>query len=232
MRCIAIDDEKLVLDLLIDNIQKVPYLKLIRAFRSSIEASELLQSEKIDLIFLDVQMPTLSGLEFLKTLNNPPLVILVTAYQQYALDGYDLNIVDYLLKPVSFERFLKACNKAHELHILRQKEVADKKSVEYIFVHVEYAQVKIVVSEITFIEGLKDYVKIYTANTSRPIMTKMSMKALEEKLPINQFVRIHKSFIVAINKVTSVKRELVCIGDREIRVGDSFKENISKIVKP
>jgi DNA-binding LytR/AlgR family response regulator len=232
VRCIAIDDEKFVLDLLVDNIQKIPYLKLVRAFKNPIEASEFLQSEKIDLIFLDIQMPMLNGSEFLKILNHPPMVILVTAYQQYALEGYDLNVIDYLLKPVSFERFLKACNKAHELYILRQNDVVEKEPVDYIFVNVEYAQVKVVVSQVTFIEALKDYVKIYTVSSSRPVMTKMSMKAIEEKLPANQFVRIHKSFIVAIDKITSVKREFVCIGEKEIRIGDSFKDNISKIVKP
>lgn len=231
MRCIAIDDEKLVLELLVDNIRKVPYLDLVKSFRNPIEAAELLQSEKIDLIFLDIQMPHLSGLQFLKTLNNAPMVILVTAYQKYALEGYDLNVVDYLLKPVSFERFLKACNKAKQLYNM-QMDSTIKGTANYIFVNVEYAQVKIVISEITFIEALKDYIKINTISSSKAILTKMSMKAIEEKLPAHLFTRVHKSFIVAIDKVTSVKRDFVCIGEKEIPIGESYKENILRITKP
>src|SRR5215218_5708183 len=150
MRCIAIDDERFVLDLLIDNILKVPYLNLVKACKNPVEASEILQSEKIDLIFLDIEMPYVNGLQFLKKLENPPMVILVTAYQQYALEGYDLNVVDYLLKPVFFERFLKACDKAYQLYNLQNKDI------DYLFVNVEYTLVKILFSDILFIEGLKD----------------------------------------------------------------------------
>jgi DNA-binding LytR/AlgR family response regulator len=227
MRCIAIDDEPLVLDLLVDNIQQVPYLNLVKAFKNPLEASELLQSEKIDLIFLDIQMPQLNGLQFLKTLEHPPMIILVTAYQQYALEGYDFNVVDYLLKPVSLERFLKACNKAQQLYQLKNKELIP----DHIFVHVEYASVKIVFTDLLFIEGLKDYVKIHLASNNRPVLTKMNLKAIEESLPNHIFTRVHKSFIVNISKVTSVKRDFVCIGAKEIPIGDAYKENVSEIIK-
>jgi len=230
MQCIAVDDEKLVLDLLVDNIKQVPYLQLVKACRNAIEAIEVLQKEKIDLIFLDIQMPKLSGLQLIQTLQQPPMVILITAYEQYALEGYNLNVVDYLLKPVSFERFLKACNKAKELFDLRSdKTAAKEESPDHIFVNVEYTLVKILFSDILFIEGLKDYIKIHLASSAKPVLTKMSLKAMEEKLPADKFIRIHKSYIVAADKITVIKRDLIIIGTHEIPVSDFYKENLTKI---
>ena len=229
MRCIAIDDERFVLDLLIDNIRKVPYLDLVKAYKNPLEATQILQSEKIDLIFLDIQMPYLNGLQFLKSLKDPPMVILVTAYQQYALDGYDLNVIDYLLKPVSFGRFLKACNKAKQLHELKRKEVSTKEA-DHFFVNVEYTSVKVLISDILYIEALKDYIKIFVSTSSRPVLTKMSMKAVEEKLPAHLFARIHKSFFVSLCKIKSIKRDFVCVGEKEIPIGEVYKENVSKIL--
>lgn len=229
MRCIAIDDEKLVLDLLIDNIRRVPFLELVSSYRNPIEASGILQSEKIDLIFLDIQMPFLDGLKFLKTLNSPPMVILVTAHSKYALESYDFNVIDYLLKPVSFERFLRACNKAQQLFNLKSTAIYGQESVDHLFVSVEYSLVKINFSAICFIEGLKDYVKIVLDESHRPILTKMTMKVIEEKLPNHLFVRIHKSYIIAVEKITSIKRDFVCIGNKEIPIGETYKENIRKL---
>jgi DNA-binding LytR/AlgR family response regulator len=230
MRCIAIDDEKLVLDLLVDNIRKVPFLDLVRSFRNPLEASETLQSEKIDLIFLDIQMPQISGLQFIRALADPPMIILVTAYQKYALAGYDLNVIDYLLKPVSFERFLKACNKAQELYELKHKDVPANETADHFFVNVEYASVKVNLDDILYIEALKDYVKIFTSKSSRPVITKVSIKSIEEKLPSQLFTRIHKSFVISVNKINSVKRDFVCIGDKEIPIGEVYKENVNKIL--
>jgi DNA-binding LytR/AlgR family response regulator len=225
MRCIAIDDEPLVLDLLVDNIRQVAYLNLVEAYKNPFEAAELLQSKKIDLIFLDIQMPQLNGLQFIKALEHPPMIILVTAYQQYALEAFDFNVVDYLLKPVSFERFLKACNKAQQLYQLKNKEsVAD-----HMFVHVEYVSVKIIFADIIFVEGLKDYIKIHLTSNSRPVLTKMNLKAIEENLPSHAFKRVHKSFIVNIVKITSIKRNFVYIGEKEIPIGDVYKENVNEI---
>jgi DNA-binding LytR/AlgR family response regulator len=230
IKCIAVDDEKLVLDLLADNIQQVPYLQLVKACRNAMEAIEVLQKEKIDLIFLDIQMPKLSGLQLIQTLQQPPMVILVTAYEQYALQGYNLNVVDYLLKPVSFERFLKACNKAKELFDLRNdKTILKEESPDHIFVNVEYTLVKILFTDILFIEGLKDYIKIHLASSAKPVLTKMSLKAMEEKLPADKFIRIHKSYIVAADKITVIKRDLINIGTHEIPVSDFYKENLTKI---
>jgi len=231
MRCIAVDDEKLVLDLLVDNINQVPYLQLVKACRNAMEAIEILQQEKIDLIFLDIQMPKLSGLQFIQSLQQPPMVILITAYEKYALESYNLNVVDYLLKPVPLERFLKACNKAKKLFDLgKEKPLVEKEqSADHIFINVEYTLVKILFADILFIEGLKDYIKIHLAPSSKPILTKMSLKGMEEKLPAGKFVRVHKSYIVAADKITIIKRDLVYLGNNEIPVSDFYKENLSKI---
>ena len=227
MRCIAVDDER-VLDLLIDNIGQVPYLQLVKACRNAMEAIEVLQHEKIDLIFLDIQMPRLNGLQLIQTLQHPPIIILITAYEKYALESYNLNVADYLLKPVSFERFLKACNKAKELFDLK----ADKSKEQlagHIFVNVEYTLVKVLFADILFVEGLKDYIKIHLASSSKAVLTKMSLKAMEEKLPANEFIRVHKSFIIAASKITVIKRDFVCIGNHEIPVSDFYKENLTRI---
>jgi DNA-binding LytR/AlgR family response regulator len=232
MNCIAVDDEKLVLDLVVDNIKQVSYLNLIKACKNAMEAIEVLQQEKIDLIFLDIQMPKLSGLQFIQTLQQPPMIIFITAYDQYALEGYNLNVVDYLLKPVSFERFLKACNKAKELFDLRNDKhppTTRADAPDHIFVHVEYTLVKILFADILFIEGVKDYIKIHLASSNKPVLTKMTMKAMEEKLPTGKFIRTHKSFIVATGKITVIKRDLIVIGTHEIPISDFYKENLNRV---
>lgn len=232
MKCIAVDDEKWALDLLADNIRQVPDLELVARCKNARQATEALNDQQVDLIFLDVQMPGLTGLQFIETLPNPPMVILVTAYEQYALKGFNISAVDYLLKPVSLERFIKACNKARMLFDLRQaKKTIESEGQSSLFVNVEYNLVKVAFDDITYIEGLKDYIKIHLLSASRPVMTRMTLKSMEEKLPQNKFARIHKSFIVAIPKVTSIKRDFVCIQDTEIPVGDAFKENLKRITQ-
>lgn len=230
LNCIAVDDEKLVLDLVVDNISQVPFLHLTARCKNAMEAADALHKEKVDLIFLDIQMPGLSGLQFIQTLPHPPMVIFVTAYKQYAFDAFDLNVVDYLLKPVSFERFLKACNKANDLYTLQQKQPLPQDKPGYFFVHVEYNLVKITVADIVYIEGMKDYVKIFLANSSKPVITKMSMKALEEKLAPYGFVRIHKSYIIASDKIVAVKRDLIAIGNTELPLSENYKSNLEKIL--
>lgn len=232
MRCIAVDDEKLALDLLVDNIRQVPYLELVKRCKNAREAAEIMQSEKIDLVFLDVQMPGLSGLQFVQTLINPPIIILVTAYEQYALEGFNLDVVDYLVKPVALERFIKACNKAKALFDLKHgKNTPAKEEVsDYFFVNVEYSHVKIVLDDILYIEGLKDYLKIHLTSANHPVITRMTLKAMEDKLPTAQFIRTHKSYIVSIPKVTSIKRDLLSIGTKEIPVSESYKESITTIL--
>lgn len=230
LNCIAVDDEKLVLDLLVDNIQQIPFLHLVRRCKNAMEATEVLQDAHIDLIFLDIQMPGLNGLQFLESLYKPPMVIFVTAYKEYALDGFNLEAVDYLLKPVSFERFLKACNKAHDLFNLQSKPSQKDPLPDYFFVYVEYNQVKIMIPDILYIEGMKDYVKIYLGNTQRAVMTKMSLKSLEEKLAGHQFVRTHKSYILSTKKITAIKRDLVCIGAIELPLSETYKADLEKML--
>jgi DNA-binding LytR/AlgR family response regulator len=230
LNCIAVDDEKLVLDLLVDNIKKIPFLHLVKSCKNAMEAADALHKEQVDLIFLDIQMPGLNGLQFIQSLSNPPMIIFVTAYKEYAFDGFNLNAIDYLLKPVSFERFLKACNKAQELYNLLQKPALKEEQPDYFFVYVEYNLVKVIISEILYIEGMKDYVKIFLSSAARPVITRMSMKAMEEKLSGHRFVRTHKSYIVSASKITAIKRDLICIDKIELPLSEGYKANVEKML--
>ena len=232
IKCIAVDDEKLVLELLVDNISQVPFLKLVRQCKNAWEAMNALQEENVDLIFLDIQMAGLSGLQFLESLQHPPMVIFVTAYKEFALEGFNLNAIDYLLKPFSFERFLKACLKAQEIHNTHNKPTPkDQANLDYFFVYVEYNQVKVSILDIKYIEGMKDYVKIFLDSSAKPVITKMSMKAIEEKLANHRFIRTHKSYIVSIDKITAVKRDLVCLGPNiELPLSESYKPALSRLL--
>ena len=235
IRCIAIDDEKLALDLIEDDILKVPFLQLVKKCRNGVEALAVLQNEKIDLVFLDIQMPDISGIQFLKSLPHKPLVIFTTAYEKYALDGFDLDVVDYLLKPYSFERFLKAVNKAQEhMYLLEKNQTITPASDEisfssrYIFVKSDYKLVKIEIAEIQYIESLKDYVKIVSGD--KPIVTLSSMKAIEEKLVAPDFIRVHRSFMVNVRKINYIHRSFIKVGEKEIPIGDNYKENFLQII--
>ena len=232
MRCMVIDDEPLVRELLEDNIRQIPFLEWVRSCKNALEATEALQTTPVDLLFLDIQMPRVNGLQFLRALTQPPLVVLVTAYEQYALEGFNLHVADYLLKPFAFERFLRACNRAHELFRLQQTgaPAAPAPPADF-FVNVEYALVKVVVDDILYIEGVKDYIKIYLQSSARPVLTRMTLKAMEERLPPPAFIRTHKSFLVAVSKITTIKRDLVCIGSTEIPVSGSYKANLTQILK-
>lgn len=232
IRCIAVDDERLALDLLADNIRRIPYLHLSAQCKNAMQTVEVLQNKPADLIFLDIQMPGLSGLQFLNSLENPPMVILHTAYEQYALEGFELNVVDYLIKPVSFERFLKACNRAKALNDLQKENFTNaNEPVDYLFFHVEYNLVKVILSEILYVEGLKDYVKIYTDSSDKPIITRHNLKAMERKLPPQHFARIHKSYIIRLDKVTKIKRNVVCFGKKEVPYSADKKPLIEKIIR-
>jgi DNA-binding LytR/AlgR family response regulator len=228
MRCIIVDDEPLVRELLEDNIRQLPFLQLVKSCKTALEALETLQEQPIDLIFLDIQMPRLNGLQFLQSLDHPPLVIIVTAYEKYAVEGFNLQVADYILKPFSLDRFLKSCNRAAEL--FRMNNIPETVR-DYFFVNVEYTLVKIGVADIEYIEGLKDYIKIYLSSTTKPVLTRMSLKSIGAKLPSVNFIRTHKSFIVAVSKITTIKRDFVCIGTTEIPVSETFRENINRVLK-
>lgn len=229
IKCIAIDDEELALELLVDNINNVPYLELVGTASNTIEATELLSSNDVDLLFLDIQMPGLSGIQFLKTLSQSPMVIFHTAYEEYALTGFELNVVDYLLKPVSFERFLKACNRAQEFYNLKNSATPEIGS-DYFFVNSEYSLVKIKYNEILYIEGLKDYIKIYIENVKRPVITRMTMKSIEEKLIPYNFMRVHKSYIISLPRIQSIRNLKVTINEVQIPVSEqNIEQLMSKI---
>jgi two-component system LytT family response regulator len=232
LRCIAVDDEPLALELLEDNISKVPYLQLAASCSNAMEAIKVLQEQPVDLIFLDIQMPGLTGLQFIQSLSNAPMIILITAYEKYALEGFNLSVVDYLVKPASIDRFIKACNKAWELHQFKTKPAATaagNTSPEYIFVNADYSLLKVVVNDIIWVEGLKDYIKIHLKSTSKPVITRMTMKAVEELLPAGKFIRIHKSFIIAVAYIVSVKKSTVVIGGQELPVSETYQEGLMKI---
>lgn len=232
MTCLAVDDEPLALDLLEDNIRKIPFLKLLKKCSNALEANEFLQTQPVDLVFLDIQMPGLTGIQFLQGLSKtPPLVIFITAYEQYALEGYSLDVVDYLLKPVSFERFLKAVNKANDKFSSRAPAVAAP-AATYMFVNSEYNLVRIDFADLAYIEGLKDYVKIFLLSATRPVITRMSMKSLEEILPADQFVRVHKSFIVSISKITSIRKGRIALLKEQIPISEHYRENLYRFIDP
>ncbi|MEO6454956.1 MAG: response regulator transcription factor [Ginsengibacter sp.] len=226
IRCIAIDDEPLALDLLEDNISKVPFLQLVARCEDAIEAMKVMQEESIDLIFLDIQMPGLTGLQFIQSMAQKPMIILVTAYEKFALEGFNLDVTDYLVKPVALDRFIKACNKALEYYMLKTKLSSN---IDYFFVNVDYSLLKVVFADIMWIEGLKDYIKIHLRSSSKPIVTRMAMKSIEEVLPSSKFVRIHKSYIISIAYVTAVRKNTVYIGAAELPVSDSYPEVLAFI---
>lgn len=229
MKCIAIDDEPLALDLLEDNISMVPYLQLTGKCNNAFEAMEILRQQPVDLIFLDIQMPGLTGLQFLESLPNKPLVILITAYEKYALEGFNLSVTDYLVKPVSLERFIKACNKAQELHQLKTGGKTAREEADFFFVNVDYSLHKVVFADIRWIEGLKDYVKIHLNSSTKPVITRMSIKGLEEQLPGSKFLRIHKSYIVSVAAISTIRKNSVFLDTLELPVGDTYRDALYAI---
>jgi DNA-binding LytR/AlgR family response regulator len=231
LNCIAIDDEPLALQLLADNINKVPFLKLVSSCEDAFSATTVLQEKTIDLVFIDIQMPGLTGLQFIESLSVKPMVIIITAYKQYALEGYSLDVVDYLIKPVPMERFLKACNKAQELFILKNKNYLPANIPKYIFVNVGYSMLKVLFNDIVYIEGLRDYIKIHLNSTPKPVVVRMGIKAMKEQLPGISFIQIHKSFIVAVSHITAIRKNSLFINDLELDIGNTYKDEVQKILK-
>jgi len=230
LNCIAIDDEPPALDLVGRFINRTPFLKSVGSFDNAIEALRFLGENPVDLIFLDIQMPDLSGIELARILtgrNMPdaPAIIFTTAFDQFALEGYKLDVVDYLLKPFGFEEFMRAATKAHRLTELKFKSAeVPAKEEDFIYLKVEFQTVKIACSNISHVEGLKDYAKIYLSHTEKPVLSLITLKALEEKLPAGKFMRIHKSAIISLDKVTSVNKTAVFIDGKMFSVSDQYKD--------
>ncbi|HTQ26976.1 MAG TPA: response regulator transcription factor [Puia sp.] len=231
MNCIAVDDEPLALKLLQDNISKLPYLNLVASCANAFEAMKALQEKPVDLIFIDIQMPGLSGLEYIATLDNKPLVIFITAYKQYALQSYDLSVADYLVKPVSLERFVKACNKARELYELKmmKRRPMPQPSDDFFFVNADYSQVKVVYSDIGWMEGLRDYVKIYLKSSPKPLVIRGSLKSFEDQLPAQKFIRIHKSYLISVESITAIRKNSIFMKDKELPVGETYRDAVHKL---
>lgn len=225
VKCIIVEDEPLAAKILEGYIAKVPFLEWQGTFEDAIYAMEHLKDHNVDLMFLDIHLPEIMGMTFLKTLVNPPAVIITTAYHQYALDGYELNVVDYLLKPFEFDRFLMAVNK-----VKKQRPSADtntENAKDYLFVNIQLKKVKILFSEILYIESQKEYIKIVTPDHT--YLTKMSTHEIEALLPDTLFKRVHRSFIVAIHKIRSFNSEMVEINGISIPVGRGYKEVLDNL---
>jgi len=224
IRTIAIDDEPLALKLVSDYISKTPYLDLVGAFDNPLDAIDFLSREEADLIFVDIQMPDLTGIEFTRTLEKEHKIIFTTAYEKYALEGFKLNAVDYLLKPFSYEEFLKAAGKAHKV---AEMEAAALPSIEansqFLFLKSEYKIRRINFNDILYIEGLKDYIKVFISGEDKPVLSLNSMKSLETKLPEEKFMRVHRSFMVNLDKIETIDRSRIVFGKNYIPVSDQYK---------
>ena len=225
--CIAIDDEPLSLEIISDYVSKVSFLDFKGSFTDPFKATEILMNEKIDLLFLDIEMPDLNGIQFLKSLKQQPMVIFTTAYNQYAVEGFNLDAVDYLLKPIEFERFFKAVNKAYDYYKFSNNQHQIEEN--YIFVKADYQIVKININDITYIEGLDDYIKIYCGETFT--LSLMTLKTILSKLPTQTFTRVHRSYIVSIPHINSIQRNRIKIGEKLIPISETYSKDFFKIIE-
>ncbi|WP_336514472.1 LytTR family DNA-binding domain-containing protein [Pollutibacter soli] len=231
IRCIAVDDEPLALELLEDNISKVPYLELVASCNNVMEAMAVLEKNTVDLIFLDIQMPGITGLQWISSMREKPMIIMITAYEKFALEGFNQDVVDYLVKPVPLERFIKACQKAKELHSLKTAAAGKStQTFDFIFVPSDYSMLKVVIGDIRWIEGLKDYIRINLFSSSKPIITRFTMKNIEDLLPAREFLRIHKSYIVAVSAITAVRKSSVFLNDLELPVSDNYRDELQALL--
>lgn len=231
IKCIIVDDEPLAIEIVESYVGKIEQLQLMGTFRNAIQAFAFLQQHQVDLIFLDIQMPKLSGIDFLKTLKNPPKVIFTTAFRDYALDGFELEVVDYLLKPIPFDRFLKAVAKVmHQPSSTPQSVVqkTENASDDYVYFKVDKKMIKTKMADVLYIESIKDYVKVRTEE--KEIITQQKISYLEESLPRQQFLRIHRSFIVNVDKIDAYSATDVEIGKHSIPIGRNYKNDVMKVL--
>ena len=236
LTCWIIDDEPLAIELLESYVAKTPLLKLTGSYSSALEAMQDAATKSVDIIFLDIQMPEISGMEFARFVKEDTRIIFTTAFSEYALEGYRVDALDYLLKPISYTKFLEATKKA--LKWFELKESAQNKDTkatpvqqeEQMFVKADHKLIRILFKDILYIEGWKDYVKIHLKDKPHPILSLMSMKGLEETLPSTNFIRIHRSFIIQKNKIDSISKNRVTIGDKELPIGESYKQEFNKVI--
>jgi two-component system, LytTR family, response regulator len=224
INCIAVDDEPLALEYISKHIARIPEMKLLAKCKNAASAEDVLKKEKVDLIFLDIQMPGRTGLDLAKHIHSKQFIIFTTAYEKYAVEGFEVNAIDYLLKPIEFERFKTACNKVIEQIHLRQGKNEDS----YILVKSEYQNVKVFLKDIVYVEGLKDYVKIFLQNQVKPLLSRQNLKTFETQIPGKSFSRIHKSYIVSNDKVTAINKLKILIGEKEFPLGDAYKDEFLK----
>ncbi len=235
LTCLIVEDEPLARNLLVDYVKKVPSLHLVDACSNAMDALEVLRKQPVDILFLDIQMPEITGITFLKILQKKPLVIFTTAYSQYALEGYELDVVDYLLKPITLERFLRAVDKAVQriqvpyVTTVPEAMQAGPDKPDFVFVKDGTRMVKITLDDILYVEGMKDYVTIHTRE--KKITTLQRMKVLEEQLPVDKFIRVHHSFIIALSAIDSVHKNDVQIGQALIPISDSYKKAFRELIE-
>ena len=230
INCIIVDDEPLALDILESFIQNVPELNLVKKCRNAIEASEILRSHQVDLMFLDIQMPEVTGLDFLKSLDEPPVVVLTTAYSEYAVEAFSLHVLDYLLKPISKDRFMACIDSVKEYLELRKNKDEHHPELEedHLFVKADQKLVRVNYNDIKYVEAFADYVKIYT--DGKRLITLLTMKKMEEQLPDNQFCRVHRSFIVSLSKIKSFNSNEVEIDGTTIPVGKHYRDHFVELI--
>lgn len=230
INCVIIDDEPLAAELLASYAEKVPFLDLQGTFNSATEAIKTIREKKIDLLFLDIQMPELSGLEFARIIGSETRIVFTTAFSQYAIEGYTVNALDYLLKPISFDKFLEVSQKAFDYFESLNKQKAMKED-RFIFIKSEYKLQKVNFDDILYIEGVKDYVKFYVKGNSKGIMSLMNMKKVEEYLPVPEFMRIHRSYIVHMPDVQLIDRFRIVMGENYLPISESYKDTVQKYIE-
>lgn len=236
LNCIAIDDEPLALNLVCNFIEQTPFLQLVGRYSNAIEALKEIHTQETDLVFLDIQMSDLNGMELAKLLNqgtmsHKPKVIFTTAYNHFALEGYKVDALDYLLKPFNYEEFLRAANKGRQYtELMAGSQVSIAEEEEFLFLKVEMHWVKVAFRDILFIESLKDYVNVHLLSESRPILSLGTLKALEEKLPSKRFLRVHRSFIVSLDQITSITKTSLQVGNTTIAVGEQYRDAFKQFI--
>ena len=232
IRCIAIDDEPLALKQIADYISKTPFLELAGLCESALQALELLDKTPVDLMFVDVNMPDLSGMDFVKTLENPPFIVFVTAYSEYALEGFRVDAIDYLLKPISYSDFLKSANKVKAwFDAMQQKPAEVMSNKDFLFIKSEYKILRINFDDINYIEAMSEYIRIHLVN-SKPVMTQLSMKSIEDQLPEDRFMRVHRSFIINLSKISVIERNRIIFdGTVYIPVSDQYKSKFQNYIE-